>query len=420
VARPAAARARLIGAAALAALISIGAAAQAPPFAVASAAGPALGCLRGRAEAAVAVFACRAHCAPIPWQLDERDAGGRWALNQGPAANPDLPPTVIDDNDEVVWMADDAGRRAGPGELPAADCAIEIEQRVGTTTAWIYAAASAAPAPRSAQIYVTYDPHSDRITSGQFAIGFGAATPRFFALRTADGALGPNLLDRLKVRASARLLGLIPLGRDEDDILYDFAAWQAGPVRVLRRERQWVRLTPWLRTPIFETETIATRDALILPVRLRLNFPPTRFFAAIEIQAALDFRDLRGWGVRAAVAAPATIGSGAVRLDQMPGDWLMLDAPSATLALGLVRGPSLAATRATFLYREGDSEEPPEAVAGEWPAVGYRLTEWSEVDRGEHWFAAEAYALPPGSDLDAFLAARGRAVEISVSSLSDR
>ncbi len=416
---PVAARPQLSGAAALAALVLAGAAAaQVPHFAVASAAGSALGCLRERAADGIAILACRERCAPIPWQLDERDAGGRWALGQGPDANPDVPLAVVDDNDEVVWMAADAGRRAQPDELPAASCAIEIEQRVGVDTAWIYGVALAAPAPRASQAYVAYDPDADRITGEAYAIGFAAATPRFFAARDPDGQLGPNLLDRLKVRASARLLGLIPLGRDEDDILYDFGAWHAGPVRVLRREYQWVRLTPWLRTPIFETETIATRDALTLPVRLRLNFPPTRFFAAIEVQAALDFRDLRGWGVRTAATAPAIVGSGAVRIDQMPGDWLLLDGPSATLALGLVRGPSLASTHTAFLYREGDGEEPPEAAPGEWPAVGYRLTEWSEVDRGDHWFAAETYALPPGSDLDAFLAARRTAVEISVSSLA--
>lgn len=363
-----------------------------------------LGCLRGRHQSSVAVFACADACRPIPWQLDERAGDGRWALEQGPDANPDDPPGVLDDNDELLWMAADAGRRAAASELPdAGDCAVELEVHRGDQVGWAYAVATRGPAPRSPARYVAYDPAADRVEGARVAVGFGAPTPRYLALRGRDGAFGPNLLDRLKVRAHARFLGFIPLGRDEDDIEYEFSAWHAGPVRVLRREYQWVRLASWLRTPIFETETLMTRDAMTLPVRLRLNFPPSYFFAGIEVQAVLDFRDLRGWQVAAAGAAPVTVGDDdARRLDGVHSDWVALRGPEATLVLELVRGPSLATLVPTIVYRDDGEPQPPEAVAGERPGVGYRLREWSEVDRGHHWFAAVARALPPDADLAAF------------------
>ena len=391
------------------------ASAQGPASGLATASVATLSCLRGEPESRIAMFACGAACAPIPWQLDERDGDGRWALEQGPEPNPDDPPGVLDDNDALAWMAADAGRRAQRGELPdVADCVVELEVRHGAEAGWVYAAVSAAsPAPRSTERYVRYDADADRIEGDRVAVGFGAPTPRYLALRGADGRFGPNLLDRLKVRAHARFLGFIPLGRDEDDIEYEFAAWRAGPVRVLRREYQWVRLASWLRTPIFETETLMTRDAMTLPVRLRLNFPPTYFFGGIEVQAVLDFRALRGWQVAAAGVAPVVVGDAdAGRIDGARSDWVALRGPDATLVLELERGESLATLVPSVVYRDAGEAQPPEAVAGESPALGYRLTEWSQIDRGAHWFAAVAYALPPDADLAA--AARRRVEPIDV------
>jgi len=378
--------------------------------------GEALGCLNGRAEDTVELLACQATCAPIPWQLDERDSNGEYALPSGPEPNPDVPPGVIDPNDELLWMASDAGRRIRLGEAPpGAECAVEIELRSNDAVGWVYAFAVPAPA-RSPLRYVDYDPASDRVSTARVAIGFGAATPRYLALRDADGQLGPNLLDRLKVRASARFFGLIPLGRDEDDIQWVFSAWRAGPIRVIRREWQWVRLGFGLRTPIFRTESFTYRDSVEMPVRLRLNFPPSYFFSGIEVQAALDFRALDGWTVAAWNGPLGVVGSLSVAvrdgINALDGEWLALAGPAATLILRLELGESFSTLRRQLLYRDGVEESEPEAAPGEHPAIGFRLTRWDEVDRGRHWFAAVATALPAGFDPDDF--ARADAAPLTV------
>lgn len=378
-----------------------------PFWRVARLAGDALGCLRGRAENEIEAVACGGPCAPIPWQLDERDASGELALADGPEPNPDDPLGVVDGNDELLWMAADAGRRMGAGEAPRdATCGLEVELHSGGATAWVYLFAVSPPAPRSPLRYVDYDPARDAVRAGRVTVGFGAPTPRYLALRGANGVDGPNLLDRLKVRASARFFGLIPLGRDEDDIEWEFVAWHAGPIRVVRRERQWVRLGWGLRTPIFRSETLVSRDVVELPVRLRLNFPPTFFFRGIEVQAGLDFRDLRGWTVQTPSGPLGAVGSlsddARGGINALDGDWLALAGPDVTLVLRLQLGDSFATLRRQLLYREDANGYAPEAVPGEHPAIGFRLTEWSHVDRGQHWFAAIATALPAGADVDQF------------------
>jgi hypothetical protein len=377
-----------------------------------------LPCLEGLPAHAVALLACRETCAPIPWQLDERDARGDFALPEGPQANPDQPAQVIDANDELLWMAGDGGRQMRREETPSqASCVLELEMRGETDRAWVYAVAVPPPAPRSPLRYVAYDAATDTIAADRVAIGFGAPTPRYLALRGRDGQLGPNQLDRLKVRASARFLGIIPLGRDEDDIEWAFGAWQAGAIRVVRREWQWVRLGWGLRTPVFRTESFVYRDTIELPVRLRLNFPPTYFFRGIEVQALLDFRDLRGWTVRSP-AGPLDAANGSGTHAPLAGDWIALEGSDLTLLLRLQLGDTLASLRREVLYRVGDDGHPPEAVPGEHPAIGFRLTEWSGVDRGQHGFTAIAYALPGGYDLDAFARQDAAPLTIAVRSRS--
>lgn len=394
------------------------AAADPPPWLVVQVPGAELDCARGRHEQAVMLVACATTCEPVPWQLDERDDDGWWVLDGGPEPTADDPPGVIDDNDEILWMAADGGRRARRGELPAGECRLALAQQAAGELRWLYLIVGTVPAPRSPRRYVTYDAERDRIEAGRVEVGFGAPTPRFLALRDASGARGPNLLDRLKIRARARLFGILPLGRDEDDIEYRFSAWRAGPVRVLRREYQWVRLASWLRTPIFRSETLVTRDAMTLPVRLRLNYPPTYFFAGIEVQAVLDFRDLRGWQVLADGAVPVAVGSGAGP-DQRESGWIALRGPDATLVLELELGETLASLRPTLVYRDDGAREPPEDDPGELPGIGYRLTHWSDVDRGTHRFAAVAHALPADADLDTFAAERRSAPAVTVTRLDD-
>jgi len=392
-----------------------------PFWRVAHLTGDALGCLAGEPEADVEVLACGETCVPIPWQLDERDGNGELALPDGPQPNPEAPAGVIDANDEVLWMAADAGRRMRADEAPAAArCGLEIELRGGGVIRWVYALAVPPPAARSPVRYVSYDPARDAVETARVAIGFGAPTPRTLAVRDADGEMGPNLLDRLKVRASARFLGLIPLGRDEDDIQWVFGAWHAGAIRVVRREWQWVRLGWGLRTPVFRTESFVYRDDIELPVRLRLNFPPTYFFRGIEVQAVLDFRALDGWRIETARGQAGTVGAltdDAVERINVDGDWLALVGPAATLVLRLELGDSLASLRHQILYREDDDGHEPEAVPGEHPAVGFRLTEWGAVDRGQHGFTARADALPAGWDLQAFARDDALPIEISATPL---
>jgi hypothetical protein len=287
---------------------------------------------------------------------------------------------------------------------------------------WVYAVAHEGAAPRSAVRYVDYDPQADIMASRRVSLGFGAATPRSLFWSDAFDDRRSDVLDRLKVRASARFFGFVPLGRDEDDIRSRYVAWRAGPVRVVRLEEKWVRLGFGLRTPIFRTHTTFYRSYAELPVELRLNYPPSYFFSAIRVRALLDFIDLRGWRLRApglwrGVVVGDTDREQRDAIARQSVDWVALEGPDLTIVLALDLGPTLRSLDRRILFRQDDADHSPEEHVGEMPGIGFSLTDWEDVDRGHHSFTATSYALPAAYDLNRFDRERTAPLQLTITPL---
>jgi hypothetical protein len=380
--------------------------------------GDSLGCLIGATEERVAIRACHRRCEPIPWQLDERHPGGDLLFTHGALA---VPPdtSIIDSHDELTWMLADAGRRMRPEEArPDALCRLEVRTATeGGFEGWMYAEVLPEAAPRAAQSYVQYDAAADTVVAARAALGFRGPTPRYLGLELGESGELVNILDRLKIRASARFLGLIPMRRDDDDFETPEVSWRAGPVRVIHRQRQRIRLGFGIRSPKFVVDATVYRDFAELPVLFHLNFPPTYFFGAIRVSAVLDFRDLRGWQFLApGLPSPLIVGSAppelVERVNRTPGDWFALVGPKLQIVQVLATSPSLAAVRTQVLYREEISPGGPEDHPGEMPGVGFQLTDWRGVGSGFHSFSALSYVLPADYEIERFLRERTESLAV--------
>jgi hypothetical protein len=392
---------------------------QFPPWEVSTLTTSALGCWLGVPQERVALLACDRQCEPIPWQLDERGSDGEIIFDGGDLVSADDPPGIIDANDEVVFMTADSGREAAADELPAVSCRLTLRvRRMGEADRWLYAMVYPSDAPRVRQSYVGYDPATDTLVGASIQLGFRERIPQLLVLPDADGS-PVNLLDRLKVRASARFLGLIPVQRHEGDLEAAEVGWRVGPVRVLRRQRQRIRVGWGIKSPRFVTDTYFYRTFAQMPVVFRLNFPPTYFFGDIAVETVLDFRDLRGWRVQAPTwTSPLEIGSwsGSVlqAMNTEAAEWFALIGPQVQLVQVLEVSPSLARLDKRLAFRAGPTARPPESVVGEMPGVGYALRGWGPIDRGVHAFAALTYVLPRHQDLAAFLRQRAAPASVEV------
>jgi hypothetical protein len=373
----------------------------------------------------LALVACEhAHCRPIPFQIDQRDAEGNWVLDQGPEPNAGQASGLLQESDLLLFMAADAAERASRADLsPATEAAeITIVDPASHDIRWVYFVRYTRIAPRSDASYVDYDPVNDRARGAHVSLGFRSGVPDYLAVN-GKAAAGPNLLDRLKVRATASFLwGLIRFSRNEGDLTTQFVAWRKGPIRVIRRQRQWVRIGWGIRSPTFGSYTYFYRDFAELPVSLRLNFPPRYFFGDIAVETVLDFRDLSGWSVLVPSLPAAIDIKGAMTpqkraLNELTDSWFAVLGPEITFIQTLDVSPSLSSVRRRLLYRESATPLPPEAVAGERPGLGFRLDRWDRVGAGLHQLESVSYALPRDVDPRAFVASRNTPLQIIVQAM---
>src|SRR5207249_1675257 len=114
---------------------------------------------------------------------------------------------VVDADDVLVFMPCDAGEQQGAARLADAlrDAGggvwreIRLEDPIDHRTGFVYLVAADHP-PGSTQRYVAYESAGDLVSSARYRIGMVDALPSYFAL-AADGTVGPNLIDGLRLRA---------------------------------------------------------------------------------------------------------------------------------------------------------------------------------------------------------------------------
>lgn len=179
---------------------------------------------------------------PIPFQFDER-YGEEFVFPDGTGE----PAFEMDGDDELVFMARDAGTRAARGELPAdQDEAREIELRDPVTggEAWVYLLHfSAAPPPPSTARYASFDASDNRARALSYEITYAPERSYFTDVRVrgARGAREQALLARTRLLVNPTFSLLLTSWSpvfDEESFSSSIDGIRNGPVRAIRRVRQ--------------------------------------------------------------------------------------------------------------------------------------------------------------------------------------
>ncbi len=368
--------------------------------------GNSLPMLLGVPVAHLRLVACsgESHCHVIPHQIDRRDRAGMWILAPQPSLEMD--PAMFEPGDLLLFAARDSGVWSDAAiRSPEVLATVEISDPVFGGTRWVYVERQSVPRSM-VPATLSVDPALDRMSGPHTDLGYCGGVPCFLRIDRGD-----NLLDRLKVRASARfLLGLFGFSRSEADLRTEVLGWKTGPLRIIRGQVQTVRIGWGIRSPAFVSYTYFYGDFAELPVTLRLNRPATFFLRDIRVSAVLDFRDLRGWNLvlpsrPGSIPIDGQMSESKRRLAEVEDHWFALVGPRATIVFYLGVSSSLASVRQNLLYREHpETGEIPEDLTGELPAVGYEITGWERVPAGVHSLQATAYVLPPSIDHRRFMA----------------
>src|SRR5207247_4470650 len=123
-------------------------------------------------------------------------------------------------------LAQLARARGGSG-AGAVGRALRIEVPVDHARGFVSLVAAEHP-PATGRRYVAYVPAGDLVESARYRIGLVNALPTYFVLAT-GAALGPNLIDGLRLRAEATLRAdLAHWTLDEQHGRHELIAWKAG------------------------------------------------------------------------------------------------------------------------------------------------------------------------------------------------
>jgi len=253
--------------------------------------------LTGRSPERIRVYAERkGKVVPIPFQIDRRDEDGALVIDE--------PPTdaVLDDNDELLFMAMDAGDRLDRSALPkTADVVVELEIRDPDSEerAWAYALHFPGKTPAPSKIeYVHFDAAANKARSDLYSVDYHDRGNFFTALRIAPkaGGSGQNLVYRTRMRGAPTfsfLIGKFTLEFTEEDSMMKLSGVKNGPVRATRQVDLSVDLGALFpELPSGRVETHHFRSSFLTPAKVSIPWVVLNLASDFSFVTLTDFRDV--------------------------------------------------------------------------------------------------------------------------------
>ncbi len=375
--------------------------------------------LLNRPLKALALYAVNAgELRPIPFQIDRRDAAGAFQIPTGDAQRTVEAEAVLDGNDECVFMASDIGdKTARVPDTLGASAGAEIELRDPHTgqRGWVYGLVfEERPPVLSPADYVAYDPERDTVESDIVRIGFAQEKP--FLIDTIlwkeaeTRRYARNFTDTMKIRHRGKLLRAVPFERTQGDYTSRLTAVRDGPVRVIRRTSNRVRVLWRLKTPSISIDFIHYANAFFMDTRLDLPFRPGLFFSDVETVMSLDGRPDPGLprtevfthSLRDGVPIDGTMSDQKKLLNFSSDNALVLANTFGKIlvALEVERGSPIRAR--PYLMDDAALADPPENIPGQFGNVGFLSTGWDRLDTAVHHLVVSVYMIRAITVDDAF------------------
>lgn len=332
----------------------------------------------------------------IPLQIDRRDARGQLLLDPGMAASL-ARDARFNAQDECVFMAGDLGERGTPVALPRAEkiVALALRDPVSARQAWVYLLVLPVP-ERVADAYVHYRPDSDALESDTYRLAFSRALPMLAdSVQWFDPALGDygvNVIDVMKIRHAGRFLGGFTFRRGVEDYRSALLGTRVGPVRVIRRTENSIRVFLGLRSPTITVDYIGYAHAILADIRLDVPFRNDWFFSDLESVTTWDGGDGPDYpgGTVYSRSFPQGLPidgrMSAAKLDfNASGDGAFaLVNRYGTLLVTMDFAASEPIRRQVYLMDDRTALDPPENIPGQFGNIGFRMSGWEKLSRGTH------------------------------------
>lgn len=334
---------------------------------------------------------------PIPYQIDERLPDGGYCFTEGPEDKrvKDVDGGLVDDNDELVFMAKDAGDLADEKGFPAGQTAVHLIQLIDpkdNTSGWVYAFSFDDPPPRSPKKYAWIDIAGDTITwHGERWFSDNAkstwnacrmTTLKFAAPgdETPDYSKCPSILDCSKV--TLRLKKWFKcLQWDSTDFYVKIGGYINGPVRVVCQSLMEFDIALGFKLKAKDSYILSYANASTMPTNADnpIDISDTPGESWYKLLMDLNSKTARGWKFYndhnpTPVNIDGKMDAQEQKLDKTWPDWNCVFGPEGALIQRFTIPKEVQRSSNELYYSDDMSQaEAPEFEEGNFGTFGYKL-----------------------------------------------
>jgi len=336
---------------------------------------------------------------PIVFQIDRRDENDRYILADDAVAPADSPQVIFDRNDELVFVQGDAGQRMPvQGDVGNQGQLIEIqisdpEQQVQR---WVYVRVFDSLIKTSGKRYIDYFQDSDSVSTGLYQLGFASQAPflvdRFNWWDRQGKQWSPDLLDTMKIRHNGKLFGMIDFNRTNEDYSSVLVAIKQGPIRIIRRTENRVRVLLGLKTPALYIDYVMAPDGFVMDTMIDIPFTMGMFFSNIETLTTVDWSSAHGLPsmlikheqLKEIMPVDGNMSAEKKSFNKIGGKSFGIESQLGVMQVRLDMPDDFPIDTLLYLRDAQHEPDPPESIAGQFGNIGFRTTGWENIDSEVH------------------------------------
>lgn len=343
----------------------------------------------------------------ISFQVDERLEDGTFVTDTGRVTKDDTP-GILDSEDEIVFLARDAGFRAPKtawpqGALKSAE--IQVTDPITGATGYVYLFAFGGAAPRLNEArYISYDAENDKISSETYHVGFDKKYPLLLNYgvfkRMSDEGRTQNVIDRLKVRLKAVTSAGVTIQRNEEEFTQKLTGIRVGPIRLIRTLELSVSVPPMPAVSI-SLAFLMYPDYADIPVDFTIPGLVNLFLKDLNVAVGVDFDRMQGVTFATLERPKGTIVDGQQpqserEIPMGAEEWFMMQGRGLNTFVVIELDKELKKRKLKkeiHFMDSADGSNPPESIKGQLPEIGFQLSQWGGLEARKYHFEAKLHFL---------------------------
>lgn len=356
--------------------------------------------------------------APIPFQVDERAPDGRFVYPLGPKANPNDGDKLYNKDDELVMMSWDLGDKVpADAALPCGATRVgelEVKDPKDNGLAWAYVLECASAPPKSTADYAKHVVEAERdwVQTERYHFSEKRGTSFFdqIKLKGDSGAVGPNLVDRIKGRAHIDPKLLPAIDTPESALDGSIQCWIDGPVRVVHLMVAYISLGIIKLNIGGQSENLFYPNYFVTPIQVDMPVNPSSIMKDFNMRYAIDWRkEFDGAKYYDAINSKGVTLDGKTDADEKAldfnaeHDWYALAGPQGSMVVHITMPEQWKNIVKLKLYYVDDIGAPdaPEDDPGQ-RCAGFKIQSMSDISAGKYayniYYMVPAVKPPQGTD----------------------